>query len=267
MKHQPQQVYFTGRNSEQADTLLKEAQALAPDTNLSFIPCDFSSLDSVAQAASKVQSEISTLDVLMCNAGVMAIPAGLTKDGYENQFGINHVAHALLIKLLLPVLLRTAEAGGTAPRIISLTSTGFRHTPLGGIVFAKVKTPQDDLGMAGTWGRYGQSKLANILYAAELARRYPSITTVSVHPGVVKTTLVSKLGAVNKGLVYLLNWRSMKSPAEGAYNQLWAATAENVSSGVYYEPIGVRGKPSKDSDNAKLAGELYEWTDKELAGY
>lgn len=134
-------------------------------------------------------------------------------------------------------------------------------------MFKDVKTTQDDLGVVGTWARYGQSKLANILYATELARRYPSITAVSVHPGVVSTELVSKLGLVNKALVYLLNMGKIKSPAEGVWNQLWAATAENVTSGAYYEPVGVLGKQSKDSENAKLAGELYEWTQKELEGY
>jgi NAD(P)-dependent dehydrogenase (short-subunit alcohol dehydrogenase family) len=125
----------------------------------------------------------------------MAIPTGLTKDGYEIQFGTNHLGHALLIKLLLPTLQRTADEtkGGADPRIVLLASKGMTLHPTGGIVFDELRTTQENLAFAH-WRLYGQSKLANILYAAELARRLPQITSVSVHPGVMMTGLVTGLG-------------------------------------------------------------------------
>lgn len=206
----------------------------------------------------------------MCNAGIMAVPAGLTKDGYEIQFGTNHLGHALLIKLLLPTMVRTAELPDSDVRVVMLTSQGFRMHPTGGIVFKDLRTVQD-AGIFSTWRRYGQSKLANILYASEIARRYPKITAVSIHPGVVSTGLVGDLGFGGRLIVYISQLGRLKTPAEGAYNQLWAATGKKgeggVVSGEYYEPVGVTGTHDKESKNQELAEELWEWTQKELEAY
>ena len=237
-----------------------------PGTNVTFVECDLASLASVQAAVQRFS--IQRLDILMCNAGIMAQPPGLTKDGYEVQFGTNHVGHALLIKLLLPTLLRTAEQPGADVRVIILTSLGFRGHPKAGIVFKDLRTTQESA--FGPWIRYSQSKLANILYAAELARRHPNITSVSIHPGVVETGLVGNLGVGNKLIVYLTNLGRVMKPTEGAYNQLWAATANktNVVNGAFYEPVGVLStKHDKASQSEKLAAELWEWTENALEGY
>jgi len=267
-KHRPAHIYFSGRDSKRADGVISDVKAAVSDANLTFVECDLASLASVDKAAKQFASESQRLDILMCNAGVMALPPSLTPDGYEVQFGTNHVGHALLIKLLLPTLLRTAEAPNSDVRIVLLSSVGFRTHPDGGIVFKDLRTTQD-YGVLGTWLRYGQSKLANLLYAAELARRYPSITVVSVHPGVVSTGLIGNLTFWNKALIYVINGGRMKSPADGIANQLWAATGDKgkIVSGTYYEPIGVLGKHDKDSKSETLAAELWEWTQKELEGY
>lgn len=111
----------------------------------------------------------------------MNVPPALTPEGYEVHFAVNHIAHALLIKLLLPTLLRTAETPNSDVRIVSLTSQAFSMHPGGGIVFKDLRTTQGSGLMKSL--RYGQSKLANILYAAELARRYGStITAVCISP-------------------------------------------------------------------------------------
>ena len=240
-----------------------------PNVPITFIECDLASLASVEKAANKFTSETQRLDVLMCNAGIMAQPPGLTEDGYELHFGTNHLGHALLIKLLLPTMLRTAEEPNSDVRIVILTSAGFRATPMAnGIVFKDLRTTQD-MGAAGGWMRYGQSKLANLLYATELARRYPSITTVSIHPGVVGTGLVANLSILNKALVYVTNLGKVKTPTEGVWNQLFAATGkrEELVSGQYYEPVGVLGQHNKYSNNKELAERLWEWTQEELKGY
>ncbi|KAJ7479964.1 oxidoreductase [Mycena galericulata] len=266
-KHNPERIYFSGRDAKRAAEVIAQVKTTTPDANVIFIECDLTSLASVEKAAQRVISETDRLDIFIANAGVMNVPPALTKDGYEVQFGINHLAHALLIKLLLPTLLRTAETPNSDVHIVSLTSQGFALHPSGGIIFKDLHTTQGS-GLVKPL-RYGQSKLANLLYATELAKRYPQITTVSIHPGVVQTDLVANQGVFSKALVYVTNPFSMLTPAEGARNQLWAATAkkQSIVNGAYYEPVGVPGKLIRKAKDAKLAGQLWEWTQKELEGY
>ena len=266
-KHNPSHIYFTGRNSASASAVQSEVKAKVPSAALTFIPCDQNSLASVHKAAREFVSKSSRLDVLLCNAGIMATGPGLTADGYENQFGVNHVAHALLVKLLLPTLEKT-QAQTDDVRIIFLTSLGFRMPPPGGIIFKDLKTVQD-LGVAGPWARYGQSKLANVIYPAELARRYPSITSISIHPGTINTDIIGRLNFINKAIVYATNIGKIKKPHEGAYQACWASTTAktNIENGAFYEPVGQRGEGSKDSVRKELWEELWTWTQKELEPY
>ncbi|KAJ7611597.1 oxidoreductase [Roridomyces roridus] len=261
-KHNPECIYFTGRDSKRADEIIAETKS----SKVVFLECDLTSLASVQAMAQKVISETDRLDVLMCNAGVMNVAPALTKDGFEVHFGINHMA-PLLIKLLLPTLLRTAEAPGSDVRIVSLSSQGFVTHPGGGIIFKDLKTTQGS-GIVQAQ-RYGQSKLANLLYAVELARRYPQITSVSIHPGVVRTGLVSGQGMFSKALIYITNPLSTMTPVDGARNQLWVATADKQSiiNGEYYEPVGKRGKHARKSRDVALAGKLWDWTENELGSF
>ncbi|MCJ1395298.1 hypothetical protein MMC18_008182 [Xylographa bjoerkii] len=266
-KHHAEHIYFSGRNAKSAEAVIREVKAAVPDVKITFLECDLASLTSVDEAAKQFSTDSQRLDILLCNAGVMALPPGLTKDGYEIQFGTNHVGHALLVKLLLPTLLRTAEKPNSDVRVVMLTSLGFRAHPSGGIDFPSLRTTRN--GIMGYWVRYGQSKLANILFASELARRYPGITTASVHPGVINTGLVTNLGFLNSALVYVTNPFSMITPEQGVYNSLWATTTkkENLTNGEYYIPVGIPGTHDKESKSKKLAGELWEWTEKELEAY
>lgn len=219
------------------------------------------------QAAESFLAQESRLDILMCNAGIMATPPGLTADGYEIQFGTNHLGHALLIRKLLPLLQTSAEAADV--RIILLTSLGFKMHPGGGIVFDAVRTKQEFSAFGG-WIRYGQSKLANLLYARELARRYPTITSISVTPGVVNTGLVENLGRFNRAFVWVTNLGQLMKPEEGAYNQLWASTIakHTLQNGQFYEPVGVlSNKLDKASQDAALAKRLWDWTEEALQAY
>lgn len=267
-KHSPAQIYISGRNAKSADTIIKQVADAGSKTPVSFIECDLASLASVKKAAEELITKESRLDVLMCNAGIMAKPPGLTHDGFELQFGTNHLGHALLIQKFLPLLLRTAETGADV-RIILLTSMGFRMHPSGGVVFKDLKTKQD-FGAFGSWIRYGQSKLANLLYARELAHRYPAITSVSVHPGVVNTGLVDNLSFGNWAFVYVTSFGKLLKPSEGTYNQLWAATCpkSKLKNGQFYEPVGVLStKLDKTAHDDALATQLWEWTDKALEAY
>ncbi|KAJ5373220.1 hypothetical protein N7517_005226 [Penicillium concentricum] len=264
-KHNPSHIYLSGRNATSAEKVIKQIHGTNPNLAVTFIKCDLASLTSVKKAAEHFTSQHQTLDILMCNAGIMAKPPSLTVDGYEVQFGTNHLGHALLIKKLLPLL----EASRN-PRLVILTSQGMGLHPHGGIIFDKLKTTQD-IAFGGPWRRYGQSKLANLLYARELAKRFPAITTVSVHPGVVSTGLVDDLSLKNKVIVYGIAWWLLIKPHEGAFNQTWAATVDKakIRNGGYYEPVG-KLEDRKLDETAKdeaLAESLWDWTEEALRGF
>ena len=130
-KHGPAHIYFTGGNQQSADIVAKECKDQAPSVGITFIECDQTSLYSVDHTTKVFLPGSQRLDVLICNAGVMAPPAGMTKDSYEIQFGINHLAPTLIIKALLPVLQRTAAEKGEA-RIVIVSPQGFKYLPPGG---------------------------------------------------------------------------------------------------------------------------------------
>jgi NAD(P)-dependent dehydrogenase (short-subunit alcohol dehydrogenase family) len=229
------------------------------------------------KAAEEFNSRSSRLDVLMCNAGISWIHPEATIDGYEKIFGTNHLGHALLIKLLLPNLLKTAAEPGSDVRIIILSSMSHRDPPKEGILFKELKTTLPSIPFAT---RYAQSKLANVLYARSLAKKYPTIKTVSVHPGFVDKNMPNQtvlkdeilwqifwvtVTTVARILMFLTGW-GLHTPEDGAKTQLWAATGkkDEVVSGTYYEPVAVTGKDSKLSKDERLMEELWEWTETQL---
>jgi retinol dehydrogenase 12 len=205
------------------------------------------------------------LDVLINNAGIMARPPGLTTDGYEIQFGTNHVGHYLLTRLLLPLLKKTATAAQDADvRIISLTSDAHFHPPSGGISFSTLETTME---AHNTFVRYGQSKLANILHARELARRNPDIKCIAVHPGGVDTDLGKEFAGNHPWIATLaapLRWMTVVVE-QGVLTQLWAATSKGAQTGKYYVPIARESAGSAYSRNMELAGKLWEWSESEIA--
>lgn len=207
--------------------------------------------------------------MLINNAGIMAPPYSTTKEGYEIQFGTNHMGHALLTKLLLPVMLETAKQPGADVRIVTLSSMGHHLTPSEGIIF-----DQAALEKQNTWRRYGSSKLANILYTRSLATKYPQITCVSLHPGVILTDLFNNVrsNVFFKFGMWLYGWIGMvlpghyRSAVDGAKNQTWAATVkkEELEQGAFYKPVGVKNGGSKWARDEKLEAKLWEWTEAEL---
>ena len=217
----------------------------------------------------------------------MEAPPALSEDGFEIHFATNHLGHAMLIHELLPVLLRTAATPDSDVRVVTLTSAGWKMHPPAGIWYDTLRTKQDKI--TRSWARYrysqcspilyntysricSQSKLANIVYAAELARRYPQILSVSVHPGVVTTDLVNNLSASRKALVYTANWVqgiSLIPPEKGCLNQLWAAAGSErteVVNGAFYMPVGVLSNNKLDSvaKSEDFASELWRWTEEVL---
>ena len=266
VRHKPAHVLFTGRKAKSAQETIAKAKAAAPDVRVTFVEVDLANLASVKEAGEKIAADLSRLDVLVCNAGIMAVPAAVSKDGYEIHFATNHLGHALLTFKLLPLLSHTADVQGSDVRIVMVTSTAWRGTPPGGIAFDKLKTKQE-MAVIGRWLRYGQSKLANMIFARELAARYPKILSFSLTPGVVTTGLVTDLGLVDKALVYIPNIGRMKTPEEGTHNLLWAigTPRTDIKRGFFYEPVGhLSTMESKASKDPELGTKLWDWTETEL---
>lgn len=263
--HGPAQIFFTGRSRSRADGVMDQVRAIAPNVAVTFLSMDLGSAKSIQAAAEAFLSKSSRLDILMCNAGIMAVPASTTADGYELQFGTNHLGHAILMRCLLPVLRKTAEQPNADVRIISNTSTGFAGAPEGGVQFNTLKSEQD-MGQGGRWLRYGQSKLANILYTQEMANHYPQILSLVIHPGVIMTDLVTTLSQEDQELVKSSNAGKIISEEDGIKNQLWAATSprEKLENGQFYEPVGVVGFTTKASTDRNLAKKLWEWTEEQI---
>lgn len=245
--------------------MISEVHNISPRLPVTYLECDQSSLQSVKAIAERFLASFDKLDILFANAGVMGLPPSLTIDGYEMQFGTNHMGHALLLKYLLPLMDKTARTGRDV-RLVTTSSSAFQGSY--GITYDTIKTPQDMF--FGHFRRYMNSKLANTLYSQKIAEVYPEIISCSVQPGAVATDiggtdqgfLVNLLKRLGTGGKYL-------TPEEGAYNMCWVATTDrgNLRNGAYYEPVGWLGSMTKIAEDQEARNELWEWTQRELEEY
>ncbi|KAK8050039.1 hypothetical protein PG994_011769 [Apiospora phragmitis] len=277
-RHGPAKIWLAARNAEKAKAAIADIQKeLGPDmggaTPIEFLELELASLATVQKAAQRLRAESPRLDILMLNAGVMCNPPGLTPDGYEMQFGTNHMGHALLAKLLLPLLLQTAALGEKPDvRVVVMCSEGHKFAiAKGGIDLGLLKSETMNVSTAR---RYGVSKLANALFARELARRFPQITVAAVHPGFVSTNLGHSMAdswmspAVQAKIMAFLTYvPPFQTPDRGVKNQLWASVSKDVVSGEYYTSIGKGGTQSAFAKDDDLARRLWEWTEAELARF
>lgn len=263
-KHNPAEIWLAARNEEKAKNAIEEVKGLAPSVSVRFLQLDLASFDSIKVAARTFRNHVSRLDILLLNAGVMGGTPGITETGYEKHWGVNHIGHALLLKLLQPLLLQTAtQSPGSDVRVISLSSTAHKYSVSGGIKFGSVRNGQGE----SSNGLYGQSKLANLIYARQCAKHWPQITFASVHPGIVKTDLQTGGGnLLMRGFQAIIVPILGVAVEEGAKSQLWAATAKGVVNGEYYEPVGVPGRGSSLSKSEELGDKLWAYTQKELEG-
>ena len=213
--------------------------------------CDLASLDSIASFATGVKQDYDAIDTLCNNAGVMAIPRQETEDGFEKQLGVNHLGHFALTGHLLKLIV-----GADGESRIVTHSSGAHES--GEMDF-------DDLHRErsyGKWGAYGQSKLANLLFAYELHRRLEAadITetlSVACHPGYAATNLQyrgpqQEGSTLRLGLMKVANTVVGQSAQKGALPLLYASTAPDVQGGDYYGPGGfmsMRGAPEKQSSS------------------
>lgn len=248
--------------------MITEIKTSHPTANIIPIKLDLASLESTKTAANAITSQAERLDLLYNNAGIAMTPASVTSEGYELQFGVNHVGHALFTQLLMPLLLKTASTSApNSVRIVNISSAAHVSAPSKGLVLAEAKT---DMSSYHTATRYGHSKLANILFSRKLAELYPSVTSVSLHPGFVNTEINSAKAGGAKYLSMFVKtivpWFG-KTVEDGTKTQLWCGVAREVESGKYYEPIGVAKAGNKWAQDEKSKEELWEWTEKELQAH
>ncbi|KAK0646619.1 hypothetical protein B0T16DRAFT_327785 [Cercophora newfieldiana] len=259
------------RDSAAQETALSAIRSALPaaaqeSVKLSFLDLDLGSLDAVADAARRFREVApeGRLDLLVLNAGIMPVKAGTTRDGYEVAFGVNYLGHALLARLLLPMMVETQKVQGDV-RVVVVASEGHSMAPKGGVVFEKVKGDCKDMTY---FRRYGQSKVALIGLAKTLAAEYPQLKIAAVHPGRIATGLGKTLAQDSKLIRYTgFLAKYMTTTLDlGVLNHLWAAVSPDVQSGFYYIPVGILDKKTIIEKDTTLAGRLKEWTDNELKG-
>ena len=214
--------------------------------------CDLTSVKAFATAA---DADLPRLDLLILNAGVMACPLTRTKQGFEQQIGVNHIAHFYLTQLLLPKLKASGTAAAPA-RVVAVSSSAHN---LGKIV---VEDLNYENRWYNNWSAYGQSKLANVLFASELAKRMKEegapVLAYSLHPGVIQTNLQRHMGWT-KALLMMFK-PAMKSIPQGAATTVVAATAEGLPSGAFLADCAVT-QPNKKGRDAAMAAALWEKTE------
>ncbi|MGB8348012.1 MAG: oxidoreductase [Ktedonobacteraceae bacterium] len=255
-------VIMACRNLDRARAAQASITASVPRASLELVHLDLASLASVRDCAASVLNTHDQLTLLFNNAGVMAIPRRETEDGFEMQFGSNHLGHFALTGLALPLLLATPGS-----RVVTTTSLARS----GKVLF-------DDLHGARSysrWGAYGQSKTANLLFAFELQRRLaatgaPTIS-VAAHPGYANTSLQSASAASSGSRIERVAFTVFgplvgQSPAMGALPQLYGGTAPDVRGGMLIGPggfFGLRGYPkpephSQREDDRPTAARLWD---------
>mmetsp|Transcript_11729 Transcript_11729/g.11362 ORF Transcript_11729/g.11362 Transcript_11729/m.11362 type:complete len:345 (+) Transcript_11729:131-1165(+) len=251
------------KKGQDAVTRMMEELGALPGANLlEYMKLDLGSFAEVRQFAKNFSYKRIKLDMLILNAGVMAPPFGLTVDGFETQIGTNHLGHFLLVKLLTPIIKSSKS------RIVHVSSIGHKFSYPGGIKFSSFDNDVDYVPFVA----YGQSKLANVLFSNEMARRFngTGVTSNSLHPGAIKTELVRHIeqSILEGSSVVKYVYDSFQSylellsldPNGGALTQLYVATSPKVEgvSGEYFVPIAIMTKASSQGTNATLGEMLWE---------
>ncbi|KAJ7621300.1 NAD(P)-binding protein [Roridomyces roridus] len=253
-------VYMASRDERKALAAIDELYALTGKRAV-FLPLDLTDLASVKAAAEEFLSKEKELHVLYNNGGVMVPPIEeTTPTGYDLTFGTNVLGHFYLTKLLLPILIATAQTAGAA-RIVTLTSMVHYVATVDYETFKdgskrRKRTPFD---------LYAQSKWADAVFAMELARRYgeQGIVSTSVNPGNLKTNISHN----SKGLVGLLKLILIHPPEWGSTTQLWAGTAPAAvhANGKYVAPWGRIARHRKDVEDPEKGSKLWEWLEAQVA--
>lgn len=263
------------RNSTKAVSAIDSIGELYPNSNITFLEMDHMNLSSVVTAAKYLLSKETALHGLVNNAGIMATPFEISKDGHEAQWQTNYLAHWVFTSHLLPLMLKTSK---TLPpgsvRIVNVASSGHFMAPSGGINFADTNLPNKPNN------RYGQSKLANILHAKTLNKDFgPSsssskagegeIWTSAVHPGLVESQLEGRVeSAAQRTLLKVFHlFGGYMDTDTGSWTSVFCVASpmmKKEQSGTYFERIAKAGWQSSAAKDMVLAAKLDDWTKKEM---
>ncbi|WP_254527778.1 oxidoreductase [Natrinema gelatinilyticum] len=242
-------VIMACRSLERGEDAARDIREDGTDADLRVEECDLGSLESIRTFANGLEDEV--IDVLINNAGVMAIPRSETEDGFETQFGVNHLGHFALTGLLLDTLSIDEEPDS---RIVTVSSGVHER---GEINFDDLQHEQS----YDKWDAYAQSKLANVLFAYELERRLltadANAKSIAVHPGYADTQLQfrgpeQRGSRLRKTGMWIMNTVLAQSAGKGALPTLYAATDPDAEGGAYYGPGGfqnMRGTPERQASS------------------
>lgn len=234
-------VLMAVRDQDKAAAAVDRIRAATPGARLDLVPLDLASLASVREAADRIAALTGSLDLLVNNAGVMAMPERRTADGFEMQLGVNHLGHWALTAHLMPLLLAAPAA-----RVVSVTSTAHH--------MGRVIDPRNPHlhGRYEPWRAYGQSKLANYHFALGLQREFERVgvaaQSLMAHPGLTNTDLQSRTvreggGGAAGSAAHWVTARAGMAPADGALPQLRAATDPWARGGELYGPRWINTGP------------------------
>lgn len=246
-------VLLAVRDTRRGEAVAESLRATLPKQagTLSVGELELADLGSVARFGERYGTR--PLDLLLNNAGVMATPLGFTTQGIEQQLGINHLGHFALTSALMPALQRAGAA-----RVVTLTSDLHQRGNAERLLETLEQDPRFERRRYHRFDAYGDSKLANVLFARALLRRLPSnALSFAVHPGVIPTNLTRSMGVL--GAVYrLLGTLFLKSVAQGAATSVYAATAPELAaaSGAYLADCAI-APSSKEANDVDLAERLW----------
>jgi len=249
-------IIAAARTREKAE----QAAALI-DGSVIPVACELSDLDSVAACTDEINGLGRPVDVLICNAGIMALPELQQKYGLEMQFLTNHLGHFVLVNRLIERVKEAPEG-----RVVMVSSLGHNFSVAGGINF-------DNLSGARRYSPaffYGQSKLANLLMSNELARRLEGsrATSNAIHPGIIMTPLSRNIGSLKTTLAGIVSWPVSRSVEQGAATQCYVATSPALKgvSGQYFADCNP-ARMSVHARNEQMAARLWSVSEELAAGY
>ncbi len=247
-------IAFTYRNEELAEDLKNEMQKINPNLSINSFFCDFSVQDSIRECADKIKNDLKAIDLLINNAGVVNTEYSETIDGIENTFAVNHLGYFLFTNLLLDLVKKESES-----RIINVSSAA--HHFVKGMQWDDINYKDDfKMGLKA----YGQSKLGNILFTKQLAKRLQKdgITVNAIHPGGVNTSLGNQNNSLFGRVLKIILKPFFRSPLKGANTIIYLAEIDGLSISGAYWVDGRVAKTSRYSKNEAEAEKLWRLSEK-----
>ena len=247
-------IAFTYRNEELGEDLKNEMQKINPNLSINSFFCDFSVQDSIRECADKIKNDLKAIDLLINNAGVVNTEYSETIDGIENTFAVNHLGYFLFTNLLLDLVKKESES-----RIINVSSAA--HHFVKGMQWDDINYKDDfKMGLKA----YGQSKLGNILFTKQLAKKLQKdgVTVNAIHPGGVNTSLGNQNNSLLGRVLKIILKPFFRSPLKGANTIIYLAEIDGLSITGAYWVDGRVAKTSHYSKNEAEAEKLWRLSEK-----